>query len=269
MTTLWIDRLTLDQLIGRVVLPSRVVLDIGCGIRPQWFFRPEVHVCCEPHPEYLERLKQHFRNATAVLIPATAQEAVRWMPDKSVDSIYLIDVIEHFEKQDGLTLLRECERIARHEIVVFTPLGYMPQDYTDGELDAWGLHGTTWQIHRSGWLPDDLGPAWHILGADPYHSVTDRDSGTQKTYGAFWAIRRFDDQPAPEDRHATSGEQARTWPRLETANFQKQLNRALRDARRAVEAGRRASERAAGASQSRSASGAGRLLRRLKALLRK
>jgi len=183
----------LDELIKLIVLPTPVVLDLGCGIRPQDFFNPAVHICCEPYSEYLEQLRLRFRGRSSVLIPLTAQAAVQWMPDKSVDSIFLLDFIEHLEKSEGEAVLRECERIARCEIVLFTPLGFMPQQYDGSELDAWGMHGTSWQTHRSGWLPDELGATWRTFASENYHTLVDRKTGGEQTYGAFWGIRRFAD----------------------------------------------------------------------------
>ncbi len=234
MATHWLDRFTVDELVRRIVLRTRVVLDIGCGIRPQQFFKPAVHICCEPHSEYLEALKRHFKDANAVLIPTTAQDAIKWMPDKSVDSIFMIDFIEHLERSEGEAILKHSERVAREEIVVFTPLGFMPQHYEGTELDAWGLHGTAWQTHRSGWVPEDF-PSWHIFAAAQYHTVLDRETGGQRTYGAFWAIRRFAGREGHAVDGAAAGKKKANWLGSATADIDRQVRKALPKARRQAE----------------------------------
>src|SRR4029078_10523678 len=99
-----------------------------------------------------------------VLLNATWDQAIGMFPDKSVDSVFALDFIEHLDKQDGLRMLREAERVARQQIVVFTPHGFFPQSYDDpGKPDRWGMDGGYWQTHRSGWAPDDFGDGWDIV----------------------------------------------------------------------------------------------------------
>jgi len=69
------------------------------------------------------------------------------MPARSFDAVVALDVIEHFERSEGLQLLVAMERIARKRVIVFTPNGFLPQ----GEFDE-----NPWQIHRSGWTPVDF-----------------------------------------------------------------------------------------------------------------
>jgi glycosyltransferase involved in cell wall biosynthesis len=173
-----------------VVLPTEVVLDIGCGIRPQDFFKPQMHILCEPYEEYVQVLKERFRYSSGYLIlKSTANAMLAQLPDQSVDSVFLLDIIEHLDKADGLHLLQECERVARKQIVVFTPFGFMEQDYESGEQDAWGLKGGSWQKHRSGWLPEDFGPEWDILACKDFHEENVKGDTFAAPVGAMWAIK--------------------------------------------------------------------------------
>ena len=63
-------------------------------------------------------------------------------PSKSIDVVIAIDVIEHFEKNQGWALLAELERVARKRVIIFTPNGFLAQ----GEYDE-----NPHQLHRSGW----------------------------------------------------------------------------------------------------------------------
>jgi glycosyltransferase involved in cell wall biosynthesis len=186
----WFDRETLDRVITDYIQKVDVVLDIGCGIRPQTFFRPQIHICCEPYLEYVKVLQNRFAAAPyVIIIQATAQQMVEMMPDRAVDSVFLIDVIEHLEKQDGYELLKECERIARKQVVCFTPLGFMRQEYRPGDRDGWGLSGGEWQNHKSGWVPEDFDTSWQILASESYHTTSGSGEAFDNPFGAFWAIR--------------------------------------------------------------------------------
>lgn len=127
-----------------------MILDIGAGIRPVDWFKAKKHICIEPHHEYASWL----RNNGYEVIERTAQEAIDEI--ETVDSIFLLDVIEHLEKHEGQNLLRAAMRKARQQVIVFTPIGFHEQSYSEGDKDAWGMNGTHWQTHRSGWMPDEF-----------------------------------------------------------------------------------------------------------------
>jgi hypothetical protein len=184
------------------ILETDVVLDIGCGIRPMTFFRPRVHMCVEPHKEYVQILSEMAAHQPQLVILHTeARDIVRVLADQSVDSIFLIDVIEHIDKGEGLEILNQCRRIARRQVAVFTPIGFVPQDF-DGESDAWGLSGTDLQRHRSGWTPDDFGEGWSFLCCDVYHTADPKGQKRDKPAGAFWALHTKVPQQAQLQQHA-------------------------------------------------------------------
>jgi hypothetical protein len=169
-------------------------LDIGCGIRPQNFFRPQVHICCEPFDQYIDRLREDLRSrqeSLYVIIKATWDEAVRLFPERSVDTVFLVDVIEHLEKEQARELLQATEKIARVQVAVFTPLGFLPQHHPDG-IDAWGLNGGAWQEHKSGWQPEDFDSTWDIYAAKIFHTKDHTGRPFTTPYGAMWAIKTID-----------------------------------------------------------------------------
>lgn len=168
-----------------------VVLDIGCGIIPQRFIRPLVHICCEPFAQYVEHLQEKIKDEfdrNYVVIKATWAEAINIFPPKSVDTVFLVDVIEHLEKEEALKLLHATEGIAKQQVVLFTPLGFMPQHHADGK-DAWGLDGAHWQEHKSGWQPEDFGDQWEIFASKVYHVNDNMGRVLEAPYGAMWAIK--------------------------------------------------------------------------------
>ena len=131
------------------------VCDVGPGIRPALIYRAPYHLCIEPHKEYADWLEGNGYT----VVRQRAREALKDI--ERVGVVFMLDVIEHMEKEEGF----ETIRIAREksdQVVVFTPLGFKEQSYKDGEKDAWGMNGTYWQTHRSGWVPDEF-PGWKIF----------------------------------------------------------------------------------------------------------
>ena len=181
-------RKLLDLYVRFNVRHTTSVLDIGAGIRPLPWFTPRTHIVIEPHEEYIERLRELRPDIT--VIPGTAQETLPHIESKSLDSVFLLDIIEHIPKNEGLEVVDHAVRIARQQVVIFTPLGFFPQD--EAEIDRWGMHGGYWQAHRSGWMPEEL----TALGFDAYicknyHAVDAHDTRLSTPHGAFYAIQNL------------------------------------------------------------------------------
>jgi len=136
--------------INGLLLDSRSVLDIGCGIGStlRGFCCP-IRIGIDVHRPYLERAKE---DGQYVLLNLPAERLSEVLLAKSVDSVTLIDVIEHFEKKVGYEVLRQAEKIANRKVIIFTPRGYFKQK----EFDHYGLGGEKYQRHRSGWEIEDF-----------------------------------------------------------------------------------------------------------------
>jgi hypothetical protein len=184
----WCSRQELQNHAAKLIKPALSVLDIGCGIHPQQFVTPEMLICIEPHPEYVEILKENLRHTNAIIIPLDAAQALKALPSSSVDSIFLIDVIEHMTKEVGMYVIRECERVARLQVVIFTPLGFMPQETHAGDADGWNLHGGELQDHKSGWYPEDF-PLWNIVACKHLHTHDVKGQPINPPYGGFYAVK--------------------------------------------------------------------------------
>lgn len=164
--------LPLFQAAAKRVREVGIVLDVGAGIRPQQLVKCKKLICAEPCREYVKVL---YRGSYTV-IQARAVEAVELV--REVDTIVALDVIEHLERVEGIAFLSAAVAKARQQVVIFTPMGFMPQDDGDGP-DAWGMNGAQWQRHRSGWMPEDF-PGWEILTDSKFHA--------RRGFGAFFAI---------------------------------------------------------------------------------
>lgn len=131
------------------LIECKTVLDIGAGIRPMNWYKPESHICIEPFEVYGKLLKK----AGYEIIQSTALDYLQYTRPQ-VEAIYLLDVIEHMEKEDGVKVVALALKRAKKQVIIFTPMGFMPQDE-----DVWGLEGHFWQTHRSGWMPEEF-PGW-------------------------------------------------------------------------------------------------------------
>jgi hypothetical protein len=190
----WVPKEELMSAAAKRFAPTDVLLDIGCGIMPQTYLAPSVHICVEPFQEYVDVLKQkteHAADRSYLILKNTWDEALTSLPAKSVDTVILADVIEHLEKEVALALLKKTEAVARQQILIFTPLGFLPQAHPDG-IDAWGLGGGAWQEHKSGWTPDDFGAEWEFIGARQYYFQDNLGRHFEEPFGAFWAIKKMD-----------------------------------------------------------------------------
>ncbi|WP_342259559.1 hypothetical protein [Candidatus Tisiphia endosymbiont of Metellina segmentata] len=184
----WCDSQTFFKRASELIETVSIVMDIGCGIRPQQFVIPDFLICVEPHLEYVEILKKNLDGTNSIIISLDAKQALSALPDNAVDSIFLIDVIEHMTKEIGLEVISESERVARKQVVLFTPLGFMPQETHASSLDGWNLHGGTWQDHKSGWYPEDF-LDWHVLACKHLHIADFKGQPINPPYGGFYAIK--------------------------------------------------------------------------------
>lgn len=179
--------------------PCETLLDIGCGIMPQLRISCLTHICIEPFSEYREHLIRKASEATdrsIIVINSDLEKACDLFQEKSIDTIVLIDVIEHLPKDIGQMLIPKLEKIATKQIVIFTPLGFFPQSHPNGK-DAWGLNGAAVQEHLSGWEPADFGVEWDILSCPDFHLENNLGETLSQPIGAFWAIRNLSQNAAP------------------------------------------------------------------------
>jgi len=190
MTVTWHTPEGLRAAVRQAVAPSDILLDIGSGIMPLSLWVPRVHICCEPFHSYLTRLQEETRPARHrfVYLQMGWQEVVNALPPGSVDTVVLVDVVEHLEKNVALKLLERTVRLVRRQMLVSTPLGFCPQHYEAGQADAWGMDGAAWQEHRSGWNLSDFDDRWDILACREYHHVNGKGEKLDPPVGMFWAI---------------------------------------------------------------------------------
>lgn len=123
------------------------ILDLGCGScykeRDKRFWGVDI-TCVDIYQPYLQICQKYgFK---------TLQADIRYIgdffPKKSVDIIWFLDVIEHLRKKDGIKVLTQAEEIARSQVIIFSPLGMIPQDVQEDN--------NPYQKHLSGWSKNDF-----------------------------------------------------------------------------------------------------------------
>lgn len=187
----WVAAEELFKIAPKKVRQVNVLVDIGCGIKPQWFIKPKIHILCEPFEQYVKELRKKVQeNPTFIILKLTWSQVLEIFPEKSVDTVFLLDVIEHLPKEEGKKLLNATEKIAKEQIMIFTPLGFMPQCHPDGK-DAWGLDGGAWQEHKSGWFLEDFDHSWQIIASSDFIKSDNMGKLLEEPMGAFFAIKNL------------------------------------------------------------------------------
>lgn len=152
-----------DLLIQHLILgwQKMEILDIGSGpcrkLKDRSFRGVDI-TCLDIFKPYLSVCKElGFK-----VVHGDALSLKDYFKPKSYDIVLLIDVLEHFKKPDGKKVLVQVEKIARRQIVIWTPVGWYPQDY-DCVDEPWKAddklypkHKNIYQQHLSAWYPKDL-----------------------------------------------------------------------------------------------------------------
>lgn len=101
-------------------------------------------------------------------------------PDSSFDAVMALDLIEHLEKEEGLDLLKEMERVASKKAILFTPNGFVPQSSYDNN---------PWQVHKSGWGYEEMKEkGYSIIGIAGHKSIRGERALIYRKPRFFWKL---------------------------------------------------------------------------------
>lgn len=128
------------------------LLSLGCGIGLELQSLGTADITAvDIAPQYLEVVPAFCSGAK--LIQDDVTDYIESQPDKSVDVISLVDVLEHLTKVRGRSTLENCKRVAKRRVIVFTQDGYVKNE----PHNAWGIKGADkHQKHLSGWTQKEL-----------------------------------------------------------------------------------------------------------------
>lgn len=126
------------------------VIDLGCGTMPLTRrLKCKKIIGIDAWNPYLEELEkscsesEHFGLWNAEINDKFLSE----FDDNSFHICLSIDFIEHLDKGDALGIIKQMERIASKRIIIFTPIGFVPQVRKENP---------GYQKHRCGFYPKEL-----------------------------------------------------------------------------------------------------------------
>lgn len=166
------------------------ILDVGCGKespvrllakRPRHLFGVDGFM-----PALANSRARGIHDANACL---DILSIARVFKPKSFDAVVALDLIEHFEKKEGLLLLGDLESIARKKVIVYTPNGFLPQGT---------LEGNPYQVHRSGWEPAEMAALGYAVYGVNGIKIFRSKSGLPWWPQAVWRRITFATQPLVE-----------------------------------------------------------------------
>jgi len=122
------------------------VLDVGCGCSMNMRWLGVKHpVGIEAHQPSCEKARK--QNTHDELVHGDVCALDQYFQPGQFDACIALDVIEHLTKEDGIKLIEQMERIAKHKVIFLTPSGFLPQhSFDNNDL----------QEHLSGWEASEM-----------------------------------------------------------------------------------------------------------------
>lgn len=171
----------------RLLQDSKSILDLGCGgYSPiknitKHFYSIGVDIFS---PSIKASKAQHIHD---IYIKCNLLDVYKHVKSKSVDTVLILDVIEHFSKKDAYTLLSIAEKIARVNVIVLTPNGFWRQDQ---------YANNPYQVHKSGWSTKDLQKiGYTVYGLRGYKQFRGEYASIVRKPWIFWAALSFISEP--------------------------------------------------------------------------
>ncbi|MBI5258652.1 MAG: class I SAM-dependent methyltransferase [Burkholderiales bacterium] len=97
----------------------------------------------EGYAGYLTPVHQWAYNAIRI---GDALQLLPGIADSEYEMVIAIDILEHFEKADGIAFLRQCRRVASRMVLVSTPKAFCEQH----------VEANPFEDHRSVWTQAEL-----------------------------------------------------------------------------------------------------------------
>jgi SAM-dependent methyltransferase len=151
---------------------STSLLDVGCGkgaiaeVIKLVGNRKMFIVGVDAYLPYLKHCKGKGLYDDLVLCDA------RFLPFKksSFDAVLAIEVIEHLQKRDGVSFLKQVEEVACRQVIVSTPVGFMETFHKNLERFEDEL-----LRHKSGWSPEEFKELGYKVRGSVGPSILPRD----------------------------------------------------------------------------------------------
>jgi len=151
-----------------VPLDSRTFLDVGCGkgvmgCLLRIYREPKRIVGVDVFNPYLEFVRKMGMYDSVLRLDVSESQLP--FERNEFDIVFCLEVIEHLEKDRGLRLLQELERVGRR-VIVSTPGSFAAQAHFDGNVN---------QEHKSQYTVKDFeGRGYRVVGVGTFQ-VLGRD----------------------------------------------------------------------------------------------
>jgi len=155
---------------------TSLLVDLGSGVRPNFFLGQETTICVELFDGYMEYLKDFGTSSRLIIIKDDVLTFLQRQPNRSIETIVVTDLIEHLSRENGSTLINEIQRVVSKQALIVTPRGFMPQHVGEGDNEGWGFIGNVLQNHVSGWDIEDF-RGWNKLISTRYYSEVNHPQG--------------------------------------------------------------------------------------------
>jgi SAM-dependent methyltransferase len=173
---------------NQVVASCTSALEVGCGdgnmLRRLPHCTPRTGI--EIFAPYVKL--DHPSNAGINFIFGDALDYLPRVQSSSYDLVLLMDIVEHFRKEDGWTVLRHADRIARKLVLLWIPEGLDPQSKEHYCSEQYAYQ--PYQDHLSQWWREELEAFGFDVAVWPnYHwdrSIGDKEN---KTIAAMFCLK--------------------------------------------------------------------------------
>lgn len=166
--------------LGREIEDCNSVLDLGCGWKIQPCLKSKYSVGVDAYQASIDRAKDvGIHNKLYCIDILKAHDMFK---PKSFDCVMALDVIEHFIKEDGRSLLKIMETLAVKKIIIFTNNGFLSQ----GEYDNNPL-----QTHLSGWDVEEMkAQGFKVMGINGFKGIMKEEFQIRLRPVRIWQVIR-------------------------------------------------------------------------------
>jgi len=159
-------------------LKCKTILDLGCG---------NCYVTSEMSKQFtmcgVELGTEEIRIAKTIypcVVELDMRNALNNFRENSFDAVMTLDSLEHLSKNDSITLLKDCEKMAKKCVFHFTPINALSEEFakfryeqiTKGLISFEEFQGGL-RAHRSQWLEEEFKEIGYVtkMYKRPYNHV--------------------------------------------------------------------------------------------------
>jgi SAM-dependent methyltransferase len=129
--------------------PCGETLDIGCGTK--WYYK-------YIKPDGLISVDVWKATEPDILLDVSKNPLP--FPDLHFDTVLMLDIIEHMERDEGWSLLDEAYRVCKKKLVLVTPIYWNDNGEAVRNHPEKVHRGNPFNYHKSLWQPEDFGHEW-------------------------------------------------------------------------------------------------------------